>query len=377
MATPRFDFSSPQEEAPVRRHLPAFDTGRPSSDDATAVYIALMLMAVGIAAAVLLRRRRQRLDAQHKVKAMWDRVRRTCAERGLTPDEERHVTEAIHELEISVPDRVILSANRFNSMLAPDLAYRVGDAGAERIRRKLFHGGTPSQAKEDTFASTRDLHGGQKLRLHFDGQAGTHTCTVINVSPSSFVVTLPMAGERHVNPKRGDHVEGFMEVGHALYSFESVVQETFMGGVFACRMRHATDVHAAHQRHETRVHLAKAIHYARFAASTVDGGEIDLDSLQDQAGDTQSGTLVDLSVGGCSITRPSTDTADVSDFLQLQVRLLPDEPPNTILGQVVHITPIPMGEGGGQTLHLQFLGLDENAQGNITRAVHRLQRQGA
>jgi len=180
-----------------------------------------------------------------------------------------------------------------------------------------------------------------------------------------------MTDGRHIHPRKGELVEGYMEIGNALFSFESEVEETFLGGVFACRIKHADDLKQTHQRDTSRVHLAERIVFSYLPGSQVETGHVDLANLPGHMTDQWEGVLRDISVGGCSVATPVRKHFDVGDFVQFTVKLLDDEPEHALLGQIIHIRPIPTHEGGGQNVHVQFLGLDEAAQGTITRAVHR------
>ena len=372
MGQPRFDFTPAREEEQQQpqRRLPGFQDKVGRVDPAW-IYSLLGLFAGIVVAVILSRFRRPRPVVRSEENSAWREVHEIAVEHNLTADEERILTEALREAGVATPARALTSASRFNVVAAPMIARRIGRQHCERIRRKLFFGGIMAE-ESPQLGGTHELQAGQRLRLHFHGCTGTHTCTVINVAARSFVVTLPLTGNRHVHPRKGEIVEGYMELGNALYAFESIVEETFLGGVFACRIRHPANVSKSHQRDATRVRTAERITFSHFAGANIETGHIALESLQDQLTDRHEGVLRDISVGGGAIATPSRRGFQVGDFVQFTVSLLVDEPEQPVLGQVVHISPIPTHEGGGRILHIQFLGLDDNAQGSITRAVHRM-----
>ncbi|MBN2711330.1 MAG: PilZ domain-containing protein [Planctomycetes bacterium] len=362
-----FEKANKQTEEGPKTNWPGFGNNEAYGGNGAWVWAVLFLI-LGFLIAVIVHRFKKKSEETQTAEKKRDRFHDICIESKLTEEEERILIDSITEAGIAVTEDALMSQKRFNAVIAPAIEARVGEKHCERIRRKLYFGGEMAEEPKD-FGGTRDLASGSKLRLHFHGIPGTHTCTVIGISDKSFVVTLPMAGERHIHPRKGEIAEGFMELGNSLFSFESMVEETFLGGVFACKIKHTSDIKKAHQRESSRVNLAEKIIFSHFSGSAIESGNIDMANLESQLTDRWEGVLRDLSVGGCAIATPARKDFEVGDFVKFKIKLLKDEPEHSIFGQVVHVSPIPAHDGGGRILHIQFLGLDEEAQGSITRAV--------
>jgi c-di-GMP-binding flagellar brake protein YcgR len=371
MGVPRWDFSTTEETQSARR-LPGFDGGKAALPSWVNYLVAGLLL--GGLAAVLIHRWLRNLEKKQKRLRAWKAARALCQEKKLTGDEISLTLSALRDVGSVYPNRDLTSESYFGSTLAAELKRRSDEATCERISRKLFHGGIDEQeeALEKKSGGTRELAAGKKLRLHFDGLEGSFASTVINVAEKNFVVTLPMAGEKKSFPTAGARVEGFMAMGNVLYAFESKVEETFLGGVFACRIAHVPDMKQICQRSNTRVTLKQKIVFSHFPGGNISSGHIDFGTLEKGMASKWEGQLQDISVGGCALQTKMRHNFEVGDFVKFEARIIEDAPAHTLLGAIVHVSPVPVGEGGGRHLHVQFLGLEEEAEDSINRAVYRL-----
>lgn len=346
---------------------------RHESSPSVIVWAVLGLM-LGILIMVLIQRWMKRRAGSSAHEHHFDRVRDVCREKGLTVEEERILLRALQAVSEENPEQALLITGVFDTTLANEIVNKAGVQSCERIRDKLFSIRT-TERKEEAIGGTYDFNSGQKLRIHFDGIEGTFPCTVINIAEEAFVVALPMSGARHLHPHKGDRVEGFVELGEGLCSFESNVTEVFMGGVFACRISHTEEVQQVHQREATRIAVDKRVIFGHVSATSL-SGQISISHLADHLTDHWEGIIRDISIGGCAISTPTQQDFEVGDFVQFTVQLLEDEPASAILGTIVHVKPVPLGSGGGRLIHIQFLGLEDQAQGTITRTVYRKRKDG-
>ncbi len=368
MAIPRFNFKK-EEEQRGSPYLAPWKGGH-DTDLSWLFYVGAGL-ALGILLVILTQKRLGRRPARRNRDLAWKRLHDYCEGKNLLPDEERILIAVLRSIGSNTPDHAAISQNYFESVVADALTRRIGRMGAEKIRRKLFFGGK-SRDQSPGIGGTHELTTGQKVRLHFAGVSGTYSCTVISNAKRGFVVTLPASGGHHVRPRKDDEVEGFIELGNGLSSFESRVVETFRGGVFACRIAHATNLHKLHSRRSARVNLQRRVVFGHFPAAQVDNDQITLEDLQGQLTACWEGVLRDLSVGGCALATPQRQNFEVGDFIQFNLKPLPDDPDHSLMGTIVHVSPIPQADGGGRMLHVQFLGLEEATEGTLTRAMHRL-----
>lgn len=368
-----FDFrlSKPEDENAwqMRKFAPIDKTS--SSLGGTAIYLVLAL-ALGLVVGIIVNRRLFRKQKSVHDDKLWIRLHEVCVAKGLSAEEERVLAASLQAVGARKPDEAVRAEGYFNAIVAPDLSRRTGDKFCMRIRKKLF--GAPEEKRQE-FGGTRDLGSGDKVRLHFEGQNGNFPCTVINVADNGFVVTLPAANEKRVRPRKGDKVEGFIENGTSLCSFATHVEETFFGGVFACRLAHARELEKVHERKDTRVKLSHPVIFGHFPGAGVTGNQVAIGVIEDHLVARWEGTIRDMSMGGCCIATPAAHNFAVGDFVQFTTRFLPDEPGQTVLATIVHVAPVPAAEGGGRMLHLQFLGLDDDAESSLTRTVLALKRE--
>jgi len=369
MAAQRFNFEKSESPASGSPRFAPLQPGT-HADLSWIVYVLAGLLLGALFVVLLQKRLKSRSRIKRKI-ATWDRLHALCAQQELTEEEERVLFAVLRALGVSNPDNAGRSQHYFDSLVAPELVRRAGKRCAESIRRKLFFDGTP-EPETPKVGGTHELASGQKIRLHLATIPGTFACTIISVSESGFIVTLPNTGGRRIRPHKGEAVEGFVELDNTLCSFESQVTETFRGGVFACRIAHTAEIKEMRRRKSVRVNVDRRVVFGHFPANQVVDGEVSLDALQNQLGERWEGIVRDLSVGGCALSTSSRRDFEAGDFVQFSLQPLDDDPDHMFFGTIVHVAPIPATEGGGRILHIQFLGLDEDAEGSLTRAVHRL-----
>lgn len=377
MAT--FDFSRQsdlQESEAQPRALPSWDR-RP--DQSLEILTYLLLLGIIIAAALLwYQRQQQRQQKRRTALDIWKRFRDICQNHGLDKDEMALLEKTLRFLKSKSPHKSIILPREFESTVVPELTHQSDEKTCEGIRKKLFYSGHEEVFHEEARpGGTLDLEPNAKLRVHFQDIPGTYTCTVIHVTDKAFVITLPTVKGKHIRPKKGKWVEGYITRGRGLYSFRSAVEETFLGGVFACRLLHSNDLQQVHQREAVRASVQASIRFSHFAASQLGADQIDFESLEAQLNNQHDGTVKDISVGGSALLTLAQTRFAVGDFVQFDLQLLEDEPRHTVLGQVVHVTPQDTSEGVAHMLHIQFLGLDEEAEGSLARTVHALQEENA
>ena len=312
------------------------------------------------------------LTERNTRRAECARAVRHCQERHLSALQIRIVWSAIVAAKLKPPAMGVMSRPYFDRFLAPILAKRVDNAMCEEIRDRLFgelrapehphENGPISEVAVTDLPGTRLLQNGAAVRLHFRNIPGRYHAMVVAADAESFTVVLPQNQGSSLPIEAGGRVEGVFKSGVNAFVFVSTVLEALPGELAGCRIAHTVRLLEAHHRESVRVAVMRPVQFHH--VSTAGPAR----SAAAPTGPLCAGTLVDISLGGCSIR------TDLGRAFRAEDRLLFEVAWGArhhfrFTGAIRRVEP----DGPeAQQLEVVFVGVDDSTRQELAHAIYEL-----
>jgi len=381
-----------------------------------AAAIAVVLVVAIIVFHILIQRRsRERILRERR--EIFRRMVRDC---GLSS---AHVEILKHLVVHSAPTRphlVVTSLNFYDSIVDQELARldREGHPLDARqrfanlcieARERLFYG---ERGGGTVLESTKDLLPNQKLRIEIKGQEGTFAASVIQSSESSLTITMPTDSAGQPVPlTRGAEIVCYLTArSDAIYSFTTGVAGIRGGRLTAVHLWHSSELDRSQLRNSVRMSVDVPVRFHRLeidgipaapdasaappdavpdappAAPAVPDGvpdgdrtppPVDPELLQNARHvGLFEGMMRDFSLGGMCMRCPSPFRKGDHLGILLPIFDTVGERSGEIefIGRVVGSAEVDSLRGKTWNVHVQFVGMGEEAQAQLMINMFRLQR---
>ncbi len=321
-----------------------------------------LLLALGFALLTIVLRRVQTWRARQRERTrVREEVEQVCRERKLSPSEARTLQETLRQAALAAPADAVHSEPHFDRFVAPFLGRRAGEATVEAIREKLFgeplatHDGTPF------LESTRSLVPGQRMSLHFRGFPGSYVAMVNRVAPEGVDVVFPADADRDWHFEPHDRVEAVLAVDDALVSFASEVVEVSPTPVYTCRIAHTAVIALLHQRASTRFPTEVPVRFVRIPAKAKA-------DTKEPPWSRHQGTLVNISLGGCSLATPPDAPFVANDEIVFRLNVVEGLDP---IRCWCRVTGVRRQSAERMLLHLSFTERSEDVRDAVAFTIAR------
>ena len=365
-----------------------------------AAAIAVVLVVAIIVFHILIQRRsRERILRERR--EIFRRMVKDC---GLSP---AHVEILKHLVMRSAPTRphlVVTSLNFYDSVVDQELARldREGHPLEARqrfanlcieARERLFYG---ERGGGTVLESTKDLLPNQKLRIEIKGQEGTFTASVIQSSESSLTITMPTDSAGQPVPlTRGAELVCYLTArSDAIYSFATGVAGIRGGRLTAVHLWHSNELDRSQLRSSVRMSVDVLVRFHRLEIDDIPSAPDTPTASAAPAGDRTpppvdaellrnarhvglfEGMMRDFSLGGLCMRCPSPFRKGDHLGVLLPVFDTAGERSGEIelIGRVVGSAEVDSLRGKTWNVHVQFVGLGEEAQAQLMINMFRLQR---
>lgn len=311
---------------------------------------------------------RQYWQRRHIPSEYWRKFQGICEEKHLTADQARALADVLRKLDVDALNTAVESEVYFSHFVQPLLERSRGNALAELIKEKLFSEPLPG---EEGASHLDKLLPHTPIRLRFSGFPGHFRGTVIQVDREGFTVTFPTYGSSDMVLQRYDDVEAAFESGESLYIFGSEVLAGSGGSLCTCRIALPKTMTEIHRRSGGRVAMNQAIKFSHVPAWDIASDVIDLPEVDRKLREAQPGILREIGLGGCSIRLQTRQDFAKGDLVRFTLPA-PDGPePLEFLAGVVGTSYLQHSHN----LHLEFLGLDDDARHLLALLIERKKRE--
>ncbi len=363
------------------------------------IVISLVLLGLALICVVILSYRTRSLAKRAAYREALKTAERIILKRGGSLEDVDRVLYVFRTFPKLDPAAIVMLKDRYLTEMQPILERVFGINFGQRVQN-LFY--PPHQDTRRAYANqTKDvaalveeqktvtagqtpaniltlmdatLKPGMICRLTFEGIEGGYQCLVMGHDLNSINVTLPAHNDQLVaqlNP--GRRIEGTIESGPTLMAFTSAIIQAIAGSMPYCRMSAWKTAWEVRTRDSIRLPISLEIDFNHI--STAASESIKMASLDKVLGTIRPGRLTDLSLGGCCIDTPSDAVFRVGDMVRFSKAMVSGNPPATLLGAIVNIMAIDpeTNEGSRQSLHIQFLIIDDVSQRILVRTIRQLQ----
>lgn len=363
------------------------------------IIVSGVLLGLAIIVMVVLSRRakaKAKVDARLEALRMVENILR---KRGGEQEDVNRMLTVFKSYPRLDPAAMVMIRERFHDELRPLLEQLYDQKFGERMERIYFP--PPKDTRRVLAAQSKDvkelvqesktlsasqtsaaildlmdatLRPGVVLRLAFGKLEGGHECLVMGHTMDSINVTLPANNPQLVAAIRpGMTVEGMLESGPSLLAFTASAIQAVAGSMPYCRLSAWKTAWEVRKRESMRLPISLDIDFQHISTAAADS--INVSKLEQEIGSLRPGKLVDLSLGGCGIETPSGVVFRVGDMVRFSQSLVHGSPPATLLGAIVKVDAIDPEKHGGsqQSLHVQFLVIDDVSQRILVRTLRQLQ----
>ncbi len=363
------------------------------------ILITLILLGVALIAVVYFSHRSRRLAKRAVYQESLKTAERILLKRGGTLEDVDRILFVFRSFPKLDPSAMIMLKDRYLREMHPILERNFGAVFGERIEKLFF---PPQKDTRRAYANQNKdvsvlveeqktvtagqtpaniltmmdstLKPGTITRLTFDGIEGGYECLVMGHDLNCINVTLPAhSGQLIARLQPGLRIEGAIENGPTLIAFTSEVIQAIAGSMPYCRISAWKSAWEIRTRDAVRLPISLEVDFNHI--STAASENIKMASLDKVLGTIRPGRLVDISLGGCCLETPSDALFKVGDMVRFSKSLVTGNPPATLLGAIVNLKEINPEENDGcrQSLHIQFLIIDDVSQRILVRTIRQLQ----
>ncbi len=363
------------------------------------IIVSLILLGIALIAVIYLSHRSHRLAKRAAYQESLKTAERILLKRGGTLEDVDRILYVFRSAPKLDPSTMIMLKDRYLQDMQPILDRYFGAAFSERIEKLFFPpqhevrrayakqtrevGSSVEEQKTVSAGQTpanilslmdSTLKPGMIARLVFDGIEGGYECLVMGHDLNSINLTVPAHSDQllaKLHP--GRRIEGVIESGPTLLAFTSDVIQAVAGSMPYCRISAWKSAWEIRTREAVRLPISLEVDFNHI--STAASENIKMASLDKVLGTIRPGRLVDISLGGCCLESPSDALFKIGDMVRFSKSLVSGNPPATLLGAIVNTKDIDPEENDGcrQSLHIQFLIIDDVSQRILVRTIRQLQ----